>query len=435
VSQAGPALEEDLAERLRALEGDGLLRRLSRVDSAQGATVLRGGVSLENFSSNDYLGLAAEPFMAEAAIEALRIHGTGAGASRLISGGLRPHWELEEALAAWQGTEAALVFSSGYAAAVGTLNALVGPGDVVVLDKLCHACIIDGSRLSGAVVRVFPHNDLARLEQHLRWAAERHPGKRVVVATESVFSMDGDVAPLAEMVALKDRYGAWLLVDEAHAVGVLGGSGAGLIELLGLGARVEVHMGTLSKALGGAGGYVCGSRRLVDWLSNRARSFMFSTAPSPVVAAMGCAAVEWMQAEAGAQRRNVLEQRRTFFSKLLGEVLGRSEGGGVCAGLPSAGVKSSLLPSAIVPVLVGAAERAVRLGAALGELGFWVPAIRYPTVARGAARLRITLSASHEEAALERLGAALGRVLSERGQPGAPGEGDIPPLVEEPESA
>jgi len=414
VSKAGLVLEEDLADRLRALEGDGLLRRLSRVDSAQGAKVLRGGAALENFSSNDYLGLAAEPFMAEAAIEALRLHGTGAGASRLISGGLRPHWELEEALAAWQGTEAALVFSSGYAAAVGTISALVGPGDVVILDKLCHACIIDGSRLSGAVVRVFPHNDLGRLEQHLRWAAERHPGKRVLVATESVFSMDGDVAPLAELVALKQRYGAWLLVDEAHAVGVLGGSGAGMIEQLALGAGVEVHMGTLSKALGGAGGYVCGSRRLVDWLSNRARSFMFSTAPSPVVAAMGCAAVGWMQSEAGAQRRAVLAQRRAFFSDILGAVLGETEGGIVSGGLPGTDIGTGfpLFPSAIVPVLVGAAERAVRLSASLGEAGFWVPAIRYPTVARGAARLRITLSASHEEAALERLGGALGLVLS-----------------------
>jgi len=416
VSNPGLALEEDLAERLRALEGDGLLRRLSRVDSAQGATVLRGGVALENFSSNDYLGLAAEPFMAEAAIEALRLHGTGAGASRLISGGLRPHWELEEALAAWQGTEAALVFSSGYAAAVGTISALVGPGDVVILDKLCHACIIDGSRLSGAVVRVFPHNDLGRLEQHLRWAAERHPGKRVLVATESVFSMDGDVAPLAELVALKERYGAWLLVDEAHAVGVLGGSGAGLLEELGLGASVEVHMGTLSKALGGAGGYVCGSRRLVDWLGNRARSFMFSTAPSPVVAAVGCAAVEWIQSDAGAQRRALLARRRAAFGDILGGVLkgvlGETAGGLVCGGLPGTGTSFPVLPSAIVPVLVGAAERAVRLSAALGEAGFWVPAIRYPTVARGAARLRITLCASHEEAALERLGGALGLVLS-----------------------
>ena len=412
VSGAGPALEEDLAGRLRLLEADGLRRRLSRVDSAQGARVLRGGTLLENFSSNDYLGLAAEPFMAEAAVRALRLYGTGAGASRLISGGLRPHWELEEALAAWQGTEAALVFSSGYAAAVGTISALVGPGDVVILDKLCHACIIDGSRLCGAVVRVFPHNDLGRLEQHLRWAAKRHPGRRVLVATESVFSMDGDVAPLAELVALKQRYGAWLLVDEAHAVGVLGGRGAGLIEALGLGEGVEVHMGTLSKALGGTGGYVCGSRRLVDWLSNRARSFMFSTAPSPVVAALGCAAVEWMLSDAGAERRALLGGLRLFFARVLAGIPAAAQGCGVSGGIPNTGAGFPVPPGAVVPVLVGAAERAVRLSSALEEAGFWVPAIRYPTVARGAARLRITLSASHSEAALAALGAALGRVLA-----------------------
>ena len=409
----GLALEEDLAERLRILEADGLRRRLSRVDSAQGAKVLRGGRLLENFSSNDYLGLAAEPLMAEAVLRGVGLHGTGAGASRLISGGLRPHWELEEALAAWQGTEAALVFSSGYAAAVGTVSALVGPGDVVILDKLCHACIIDGSRLSGAVVRVFPHNDLGRLEQHLQWARRQHPGRRVLVATESVFSMDGDVAPLAELVALKERYGAWLLVDEAHAVGVQGERGAGLLEALGLGAGVEVHMGTLSKALGGAGGYVCGSRRLVDWLSNRARSFVFSTAPSPVVAALGCAAVEWMRSEAGAERRATLAQRRRFFASVLADILGEGQCRRLHGGLLQQSSSFQGFPGAIVPVFVGAAERAVRWSVALEEAGFWVPAIRYPTVARGAARLRITLSASHTEAALAALGAALGRMLAD----------------------
>jgi 7-keto-8-aminopelargonate synthetase-like enzyme len=223
--------------------------------------------------------------------------------------------------------------------------------------------------------------------------------------------MDGDVAPLAELVALKQRYGAWLLVDEAHAVGVLGGRGAGLIEALGLGEGVEVHMGTLSKALGGTGGYVCGSRRLVDWLSNRARSFMFSTAPSPVVAALGCAAVEWMLSAAGAERRALLGGLRRFFAQVLAGIPAAAQGCGVSGGIQDTGAGFPVPSSAVVPVLVGAAERAVRLSAALEEAGFWVPAIRYPTVARGAARLRITLSASHSEAALEGLGVALGRVL------------------------
>jgi 8-amino-7-oxononanoate synthase len=406
-------LEEDLAERLGELEALGLRRTLSRVESPQGARVQRGGALLENFSSNDYLGLAAEPLMAEAAIEAIRHYGTGAGASRLISGGLRPHWDLEEALAAWQGTEAALVFSSGYAAAVGTIAALVGPGDVVILDKLCHACIIDGSRLSGAVVRVFPHNNLERLEKLLRWAAREHAGKRVVVATESVFSMDGDLAPLAEMVALKHRYGAWLLVDEAHAVGVLGARGAGLLEALDLAGSVEVHMGTLSKALGGSGGYVCGSRRLVDWVGNRARSFMFSTAPSPVVAAVGCAAVGWIQSAAGSERRALLSRLRNVFGRISDQLLKETCGRSLRLGASCDGEKADAVPAAIVPVLVGTAERALSLSAALEAEGFWVPAIRYPTVARDAARLRITLSASHGEEPLQALGAALRRVLAD----------------------
>lgn len=410
MSKAQSSFEEDLAERLRKLEEGGLRRTLGRVDSPQGARVLRGGRRLENFSSNDYLGLASEPFMVEAAVEALRRYGSGAGASRLISGGLSPHWELEESIAAWQRTEAALVFSSGYAAAVGTISALVGPGDVVILDKLCHACIIDGSRLSGAVVRVFPHNDLERLERHLRWAAREHPGRRVLVATESVFSMDGDVAPLREIVAIKERYGAWLLVDEAHAVGVLGASGAGLIEKLSLGAAVEVHMGTLSKALGGAGGYVCGSRRLVDWLANRARSFMFSTAPPPVAAAVGAAAVQWIQTAAGAHRRAQLERLRKVFTGMLRavpQVRGESEGRLQFPDFPGL---EPLVCGAIVPVIVGSAERALRWSAALEAEGYWLPAIRYPTVARGSARLRITLSASHDEATLAGLGKALSRL-------------------------
>ncbi len=405
-------MEEDLAARLGKLEADGLRRTLRRVDSRQGARVERAGVVLENFSSNDYLGLATEPLLAEAAIEAVRRYGTGTGASRLISGGLGPHWDLEAALAAWQKTEAALVFSSGYAAAVGTISALVGSGDVVILDKLCHACIIDGSRLSGAVVRVFPHNDVGRLERLLRWAAREHPGRRVLVATESVFSMDGDVAPLAEIVALKERYGAWLLVDEAHAVGVLGERGAGLLEQLDLARGVEVHMGTLSKALGGSGGYVCGSRRLVDWVGNRARSFMFSTASSPVVAAVGCAAVEWIQSAAGSGRRALLSGLRSFFGGVLERVLAESRGEGRSAGVPFEAPEGVVLPAAIVPVLIGTAERAVSMSGSLEADGFWVPAIRYPTVARGAARLRITLSASHEEGTLRNLGEALARRLT-----------------------
>ena len=346
-----------------------------------------------NFSSNDYLGLATEPSLTDAAIKAIARYGTGAGASRLISGTLSPHTCLELELANWKGTKSALTFSSGYATAVGTLGALAGAGDVIVLDKLCHACIIDGARLSGAVLRVYPHNNLDRLESHLRWARLTHPRGRIIIATESVFSMDGDLAPLREIVVLKEKYGAWLLLDEAHAVGVFGASGAGLAEAEGLTDRIEIHMGTLSKAMGSAGGYVCGAQELVELLANKARSFMFSTAPPPALAAAGAAAVRWMGSAEGAQRRSLLWENIRHFQK--------------CAN------RGRTPESAIVPIRVGnntaalAASQSLQTMAFGAWQGFWVPAIRYPTVPRGTARLRVTLSAVHSRDAVQALGQAL----------------------------
>lgn len=372
---APAGLDIELGARLADLEKDGLRRSLKRVDSAQGVVVETGGRLLVNFSSNDYLGLASEPFLAEAARKALERFGTGSGASRLISGSLAPHAELEGALARWKGAQAALAFSSGYAAALGAFGALVGKGDVVILDKLCHACIVDGARLSGAVLRVFPHNNLERLEELLSWARRRHPKGRVLVATESVFSMDGDLAPLKDIVALKDRFGAWLFVDEAHAVGVFGRHGSGLVQQLGLAGQVEVQMGTLGKALGSAGGYICGSRTLVDWLVNRARAFVFSTAPPPAVAVAGAAAVAWMSSTRAQTRRRWLVERMRLLEQ----------------------VRGSVVRSPIVPVHVGDARAALELASRLAGAGFWIPAIRYPTVPRGTARLRISLSALHKD--------------------------------------
>ena len=233
------------------------------------------GRQLVNFSSNDYLGLAADPILRKAAIAAIEEFGVGAGASRLISGTQSPHVALESALARWKRAPAALCFSSGYAAAVGTLPALASKQDVVILDKLCHASLIDGARLSGATLRVFPHNHLGKLESHLDWARREHPQARRIVVTESIFSMDGDRAPLGELVELKKRFHALLLLDEAHAIGVLGPNGRGLAAELGLETEVDVQMGTLSKALGVSGGYICGSRSLIDWLINRALLYFF----------------------------------------------------------------------------------------------------------------------------------------------------------------
>lgn len=370
-----PTIASELAE----LRARSLLRTLREMDSPQQPTVELAGKKLINFSSNDYLGLATEPALRDAAKAAIDQYGVGAGASRLVCGTLSPHVRLEEKLAEFKRTEAALVFSSGYAAALGTLGALCRKGDVIILDKLAHACLIDGARLSGAQVRIFPHNHMGRLESHLEWARENFPEARVVVVTESVFSMDGDWALLGEIVELKRRYGALLLLDEAHAVGVIGTHGRGLADQLGLAAAVDIHMGTLSKALGVSGGYVCGGRRLIELLVNRARSFIYSTAPSPAVAAAGCAAVEWMLSPAGEKRRQQLRQNLAQFADAM----------------PALFSGERKVQSAIVPVIVGKAEAALEAAQLLADKGFLVPAIRYPTVARDAARLRVTLSARH----------------------------------------
>jgi glycine C-acetyltransferase/8-amino-7-oxononanoate synthase len=247
------------------------------------------------------------------------------------------------------------------------------------MDKLSHASLIDGARLSRATVRVFPHNHLGKLESHLEWAAENHPDARVIIVTEAVFSMDGDRAPLAEIVALKNEFGAMLLVDEAHAVGVLGRNGRGLADALRLEGEVDIQMGTLSKALGVAGGYIAGSRRLIELLVNRARSFIYSTAPPPAIGAAACAAIEFMESEAGEKRREKLWENLGSFGEEMPQLF--SEG--------------RRIQSAIIPLILGDNGRALEAADRLAERGFYVPAIRHPTVPRDSARLRITISARH----------------------------------------
>jgi 8-amino-7-oxononanoate synthase len=378
-------MSELFAEQLQALRARSLDRHLREIASAQGPIVDLPGKRLINFSSNDYLGLASDAKLRQAAIAAVNEFGVGAGASRLISGTQSPHLRLEKALAEWKGTQAALCFSSGYAAAVGTLPALVSKSDLVVLDKLCHASLIDGAKLSGAILRVFPHNHLGKLESHLEWARHEHPGSRIIVVTESVFSMDGDRAPLRDLIDLKKRFGALLFLDEAHAVGVIGPNGRGLAAKENVAADVDVQMGTLSKALGVSGGYVCGSSSLVEWLINRARSFIFSTAPPPALAAAALAALDFLSSPQGEERRRRLWRN----IDLLGDAL------------------STKPASAIVPWIVGDEQAALDLSRNLQEKGFFVPAIRYPTVAKGAARLRVTVSAAHEEEQIRSLAAAI----------------------------
>ena len=361
------------AEQLQALRARSLDRHLHEIGSAQGPIVDLAGKRLINFSSNDYLGLANDPRLREAAIGAINQFGVGAGASRLMSGTQPPHLCLESALAKWKGMPAALCFNSGYATALGTLPALATKSDVVLLDKLCHASLIDGAKLSGATLRVFPHNQLAKLKSHLEWARRERPNARILIVTESVFSMDGDRAPLRDLVELKKYFNALLLLDEAHAIGVIGPNGRGLAAAENLSDDVDVQMGTLSKALGVSGGYICGSRNLIKWLINRARSFIFSTAPPPGLAAAALAALDFISSAEGEDRRRLLWRN----IEILRERLSLDSG------------------SAIFPWIVGDEQAALELATDLQAEGFFVPAIRYPTVAKGAARLRITVTAVH----------------------------------------
>ena len=379
--------------QLAGIRARALLRQLRTIETAQQPETTCEGRTLINFSSNDYLGLAADPILREAAKRCIDEWGVGAGASRLVCGGMTPHAQLERDLAAFKRTEAAIAFSSGYAASVGTLSALAGPEDVLILDKLVHASLIDGARLSRATVRVFPHNHLGKLESHLRWARESTPGGRIVVVTESVFSMDGDRAPIEEIVAIKEKYGAMLLLDEAHAIGVIGDAGRGLADKRGVAEMVDLQMGTLGKALGSAGGYIAARRPVIDLIVNRARSLIYSTAPLPAAAAAASAAIAFLQTPAGRERRERLWARLADFAREAPD-----------------GLLTGPVRSAIIPLILGDEDKAMAASQWLKERGYLVPAIRYPTVSRGTARLRVTLSAAHTEEQVKGLCEALGRL-------------------------
>jgi 8-amino-7-oxononanoate synthase len=370
------AFEAELA----ALEEAGLRRRLRALASASGAEVKLDGRRVLLLSSNNYLGLATHPALRAAAAAAIERWGCGAGASRLIAGHLDLHAAVEAKLAAFTGVEAALLFPSGYQANVGAITALVGRGDHVYSDALNHASIIDGCRLSRASVHVYPHRDVRALEAAL--AATPREGRHLIV-TDSVFSMDGDRAPLAALVARAEEYHSLLMIDEAHATGVLGPRGGGLAEAEGLGARVTVHMGTFGKALGGAGAYVAGSRALIELLVNRARSFVFTTGLAPAAVAAAGAALDVVAAE--PKRRAALRENAAVLRTGLA-ALGLEVGG----------------DTHIVPVLVGDNRRAVAFAEALLARGVLAQAIRPPTVPPGTARLRVTPMATHTEPQLER---------------------------------
>ena len=382
----------DPREELDDLDSRHLLRRLRTVASSQedpegsSVTVELDGRQLINFSSNDYLGLADGK---RAGLQENSLP-SGSGASRLVCGTHPAHVELERALAEFKQTESALTFSTGYACAVGTLQAILKKGDVVILDKLSHASLIDGARLSGATIRVFAHNDLAKLDHHLAWArekiAEQTEDARIVIVTESIFSMDGDRAPLREIVALKEKHGALLLVDEAHAFGIVGPQGRGLGAELGVADRIDLHMGTLSKAAGLSGGFLAAPQAFTDLCIQRARSFIYSTAPPPAFACAAHRNIDLIAGESGEQLRADLWRNLRQLTDLLA--------------LPDPA-------SAIVPIILGSNERALTAAEQLLEQGFLIPAIRYPTVPRNQARLRLTVSAAHTGEQIESIATAI----------------------------
>jgi 8-amino-7-oxononanoate synthase len=364
------------AESLRQLTADGLLRQQNPLDSPTGVQVIRNGRTLWNFAANDYLGLARHPEIEAAFIEGVQRFGAGAAASRLVCGTLPPHRLLENSLAEAKQTEAALTFTSGFATALGVIPAIVGKSDFIFIDKLSHACLVDAARLSGATLRVFPHNDLEKLERLLVSTRAKFPTARILIATESVFSMDGDLCPLREIVELAESHEALLLLDEAHAFGVLGENGMGLAEQENLQHRVTFQMGTLSKAAGLAGGYLAASQNWIDLLTNRARSFIYSTATPPALAHAASASLAVICSAEGKKLRAQLQRNIA---------------------------KLSQNKTPIIPQILGSNEATLNAASKLDQAGFLVPAIRFPTVPRGTARLRISLSAAHSAEAIDAL--------------------------------
>lgn len=383
---------DEWSQELAELEARGLRRSLRVSAGAPGRTVVLDGREVLDFSSNNYLGLADHPALARAAIEATERHGTGAGASRLVLGTQPLHVELEDALAGFHHRPAALLFGSGYHANIGVLQVLARDGDVIFSDALNHASIIDGCRLSRARVVVYPHRDVATLAELLL----KHPGRRRIVVTDSVFSMDGDRAPVADLAALCRKHDAVLVLDEAHATGALGPGGRGVAAEAGV--LADVHVGTLGKSFGSAGAYVAGDRSLVELLANRARSFVFTTALPPGVVAATLAAVRLLESADGDALRALLAAHIARFRQGLA-ALGLLQ--------PGAGT------TPIFPVIVGDERQTMACSQRLFERGIHAQGIRPPTVPAGTSRLRFALMATHEPEDLDRALTELGALVQE----------------------
>ncbi len=383
----------EIAERLDDLRDRGLYRRLRLIGGPQGPRVTLDGKQVLLLCSNDYLGLANHPKVRGTAAEAAMRWGAGAGASRLISGNMQPHSRLEKRLAAFKGYESALLFGSGYLANTGTIAALARDGEVVFSDELNHASIIDGCRLSRAETFVYRHGDV----DHLAWGLRKAGERAALIVTDGVFSMDGDVAPLAELAELAKTHGCRLMVDEAHATGAIGPGGRGSVAAAGLSGEVDVVMGTLGKALGSYGAYVCADRETTDYLLNTARSFVFSTALPPSVAAAGLAALELLESQPERVDR-LSANARTLRNALADE-----------------GLEVGDAETQIVPVPVGDAATAMELCERVLERGVFAQGIRPPTVPEGSSRLRFTVMSTHRREELERAAKLVGSAARELG--------------------
>lgn len=386
---------EVLSERLASIKTAGLYRTLRTVDRTTPQVMVNGKSALL-LCSNNYLGLAEHPRLAQAASDAALCYGTSSAASRLVSGNLSLHVQLEDKLMQWKGTEAALLFNSGYAANTGIIAALVGRGDVIFSDRLNHASIVDGALLSGAKLVRYPHNDMQALERLLQ---QHHSNGLRLIVSDSVFSMDGDVAPLTQLAELAERHQTLLLVDDAHAGGVLGEQGRGSLELCKSAEQVTIQMGTFGKALGSYGAYAACSGLIKEYLINRARSFIFSTSLPPAVLAASLAAIDLVRSGEGEQLRQRLAENGQLLRCLLQE----------------AGLQVPAGTTPIIPVLIGDATTTVRFSTRLLEEGVYVQGIRPPTVPAGTSRLRCTVMASHTPEQIMQAGDAIIRVARELG--------------------
>jgi glycine C-acetyltransferase len=379
-----------LHDQLEQWKREGTYQRLRVLESESAAEARFDGKDVVNLASNNYLGLTTHPKLREAAIEATRKYGVGSGAVRTISGTMRLHMELEERIAAFKRVEACVVFQSGFAANAGTVAAVLTPEDHIISDELNHASIIDGCRLSKAKIHVFPHKDAAAADKILA-ELKSVPGRKLLI-TDGVFSMDGDIAPLPGLVEAAARHGAIMMIDDAHSSGVLGRNGRGTVDHFGLYGRVDIQVGTLSKAIGVLGGYVCGSRELIEFLYHRARPFLFSTSHPPAVAAACLAAFDVLEQE--PERIQSLWDNTKYFK----------------AGLAAAGFDTGASETPITPVLVGDAALAHRLSRELFEEGVLATGIGFPTVPKGRARVRTIVAATHTRGELDRALEAFGKV-------------------------